>query len=130
MKSIVQLPIKRKDTHQLTQIRRSKLRITTSCGTHIIDRSEILFLKSDSNYCEIFLADGNKILCSKTLKYFVQKLNDNSFYRTHNSYLVNLQYVTFIDATYKFLKVVQHNNIPIARSRIVSFKIKLNQIFN
>ncbi len=130
MKNIIQLHSTDSGDQELSLIGKRKLRVCTNQGIHILDKSDILYLKSDSNYCELFLSNGNKILCSRTLKYFVQKLNDCTFYRIHNSYLVNLQYVEFIDASCKFLQITNKENIPIARSRIMAFKKRMDHLFD
>lgn len=53
-------------------------------------------VKSESNYSVIFTNSGEKILTSKTLKYWHTKLNDSDLIRVHASYLVNRKYIKSI----------------------------------
>lgn len=62
----------------------------------IVKFSEILYLHGEGNYCNIIKTTGEKILSSKTLKYFQEKLPINTFFRPHKSFIVNLEYVSKI----------------------------------
>jgi len=53
----------------------------------------VVMLQSDKSYTTIYLACEKKILVSKTLKEVEKKFESNSFYRVHNSYLINLDHV-------------------------------------
>lgn len=67
-----------------------KISIPTSQGVLVLDASNIIRLESDSNYTNIFLKDGRKILVSKTLKSMEKKLQGFSFLRVHKTHLINL----------------------------------------
>jgi len=67
-----------------------KITIPTQGGFEILEIQDIIYAKADDNYTEIFLANGQKKLVSKTLKYFDDALKDNGFARIHKSYLVNI----------------------------------------
>ena len=107
---------------------RKSLMVHTNSGIHVIQKSEIVFLKSDSNYCELFLRSGKKIFCAKTLKHFSNLLSNTTFFRVHNSYLVNLNFVTFVDCSYKKVRILDEFTIPIARSKLEKFKARLDKI--
>ena len=71
-----------------------KLAIPQLNGFRFIDHSEILYLKGERAYATIWLKDGSTILASRNLKYFEDLLQPNqSFFRCHRSYLVNLNHV-------------------------------------
>ncbi|KAB7530329.1 response regulator [Flagellimonas olearia] len=56
--------------------------------------TDIIRCQADINYTHIFTSDGKKHTASKTLKHFEQLLVGHNFFRTHNSHLINLRYVT------------------------------------
>lgn len=62
-------------------------------GMVFLNVNEIIRLKSDSNYTQFFLKDGQKILVSKTLKDFDELLSGTDFFRVHQSHLINLAYI-------------------------------------
>lgn len=70
-----------------------KIPVPDADGIELIPWDEIIFCKSDSNYCELNLSGDRKIMASKTLKYFETNLPSHLFVRVHKSYLVNLQHI-------------------------------------
>lgn len=67
--------------------------ISTQESIEFIMPQEILFCQAHSNYCMIHFVNKRKKMTSKTLKDFEAQLSDFSFFRTHQSYLINLNYV-------------------------------------
>lgn len=70
-------------------------RITIPSGNELvfIDIDDIVRCHSDINYTTIILKNGHKIVVAKTLKEFEEILNHYSFYRIHNSDLINIAYI-------------------------------------
>jgi DNA-binding LytR/AlgR family response regulator len=58
----------------------------------------ILFLKSDHVYLEIYLVNNEKYVLRESMADFESKLTTD-FIRIHRSYLVNFQHIEFVDAT-------------------------------
>lgn len=69
-----------------------KITLPQQDGFQVLNVADILYCKADDNYTEIFL-ENQKILVSKTLKYFEEALSDYTFARIHKSYLVNVNEV-------------------------------------
>lgn len=60
----------------------------------LLSPSDILMIKGEGSYSELYLQDGTRILASRNLKHFEEILfYIPYFFRTHKSYLVNLQTV-------------------------------------
>ena len=104
MKNTIQLPFVKRDVLQPELVYKNKLLIHTNSGIIPITKEDIVFLKSDSNYCEIHTKEGKKICCSRTLKYVSSKLPLSNFMRVHNSYVVNVGFITSIDTSYAVSK--------------------------
>lgn len=64
--------------------------------------NEILWLKAEGNYIEIHLHD-RKELIRNSLTQFLEKLSKPSFFRTHKSYAVNLNFLTRVEPTEIFI---------------------------
>jgi DNA-binding LytR/AlgR family response regulator len=54
---------------------------------------DIIMIKSESNYSIIHTISGEKILTSKTLKYWQEKTQESDLIRVHASYLINRRYI-------------------------------------
>lgn len=70
-----------------------KLTLKFAKELHYIDIKEIKFLKAEGNYTQIYLSNTKVETVSKTLKSFESLLIHKNFFRPHQSYIVNLDYV-------------------------------------
>ncbi|MEM9363328.1 MAG: LytTR family DNA-binding domain-containing protein [Bacteroidota bacterium] len=96
-----------------------------------LDTKEILYLKSDNNSTDFFLANGNVVSAFKTLKSFEEKLPEQ-FIRIHQSYILNSRYVSRINYGKNLctLRNPQEQEIPFSkkyRERIDQLKEKLSK---
>ncbi|RZS90700.1 LytR/AlgR family response regulator transcription factor [Aquimarina brevivitae] len=90
----------------------------------VININELQYCKSDKGYTTFYLTDNRKVLASKPLKFFLDKLPAAKFVRTHQSCLVNLDYVDRYD---KSGVVILKNNaqIPVSVRKKEEFLAKL-----
>ncbi|OSY87131.1 hypothetical protein WH52_12760 [Tenacibaculum holothuriorum] len=72
----------------------AKINIAADGKVYLIHKDEVLYLKSDKSYTTISLENGKKIVATKTLKEVQKKFICPEFFRVHNSYVINLKYVT------------------------------------
>lgn len=72
---------------------KSKIAIPTVHGFEFIKTEDILYCKSENNYTNIFLQNGEKKLISKTLKDVEKTLVNHMFLRIHQSFLINPKYL-------------------------------------
>jgi two-component system LytT family response regulator len=70
-----------------------KINISADGKIYFLEANDVVMLQSDKSYTTIYLVSTRKIVVSKTLKEVEKKFQMNSFYRVHNSYLVNLDHV-------------------------------------
>lgn len=70
-----------------------KILVSTIAGFEFIDISNIVRCQSDINYTTIYLTDKQKLVVAKTLKEFEELLSEYSFFRVHNSHLINLSFI-------------------------------------
>ncbi len=130
LKSAVQKVIKQKQTEEtvllemLKNIKASnefndiRINIPFNKGIEFLKVKDIIYCKSDNNYTHIYLSDGTSRFISKTLKIIENKLPKPMFYRPHNSYVVNLDYVTkFYKSDGGYLEMSNGDKIRIARNK-------------
>jgi DNA-binding LytR/AlgR family response regulator len=72
---------------------------------------EIIFLKSDHVYVEIFTIQNEKYVLRESLSDFETKLNDD-FVRIHRSYVVNTKHIGLVELT--SIKVETHD-LPLSK---------------
>ncbi|MFK7953471.1 MAG: LytR/AlgR family response regulator transcription factor [Ekhidna sp.] len=61
-------------------------------SVYLIAIKEIIRCQSDNNYTIFFLEDGRKLMVSRTLKEYERLFDDQPFFRTHQSHLINLSF--------------------------------------
>lgn len=84
----------------------------------MIEVIEIIYFESDGSYVTIYLTGQNKpILVTKSLREFEEILNNDQFYRVHNSYLINLKYLKKILRNDSEIIMSNEKILPIARSK-------------
>ena len=109
----------------------AKIGIPNSTGTQYIPLDNIIYLKAESNYSNIYLEEGKRLLVSKILKLFESKLQKSTFVRVHRSYIVNLEKVIELcngDGGYLILK--NKAKIPVSRTKKKFVMNQLNRHFN
>jgi two-component system LytT family response regulator len=68
----------------------SRLAIPATDGLVFINVDEILYCEASGNYTNIHMVDNRKFLVSRTLKEYEDLLEEQDFFRIHNSFLINL----------------------------------------
>jgi len=61
--------------------------------TRYVNIADIIRCEADNTYTRFFLASGEKVLVSKTLKEYADMLAGYSFVRVHQTHLVNMSYI-------------------------------------
>ena len=130
LKSAVQKVIKQKQTEETVllemlnnikvsnEFNEARISIPFNKGIEFLKAKDIIYCKSDNNYTHIYLSDGTSRFISKTLKIIENKLPKPMFYRPHNSYVVNLDYVTkFYKSDGGYLEMSNGDKIRIARNK-------------
>ncbi len=72
----------------------SKITVSNSDGISVLNISEIIYLEADGPYTTFFLMNGTKIVSSHNLKEYEEILSDNGFFRSHHSFLLNMNHVS------------------------------------
>jgi two-component system LytT family response regulator len=95
-----------------------KIVLKTAESIHIVRVGEIIRCESDHNYTEFYLTENRKLLVSKTLKEFDDLLNEYGFFRTHQSHLVNVNFINRFDkADGGELVLSNKHRIPVSKRK-------------
>lgn len=79
---------------------------------HKVKFDDILFLKSEHVYVELYTTAGKNYLIRTTMNHFCERLPEN-FYRAHRSYTINLDHLETINSLYV---MIQEYQIPIGKN--------------
>lgn len=62
-------------------------------GCRFVKANEIVRIKAQGNYCDVYFEDGQKLTVTRQLKVFEEFLSPLGFCRVHHSHMVNPLYV-------------------------------------
>ena len=102
-----------------------KITINTDGKMIFLSSEDIIFVESDGNYCTIHLVGNHKKVVTKKLKEIDELLPENSFFRIHNSYIINLNRIKEFLKTEGYVIMQSNHKIPVARQRKSKFLGKL-----
>ncbi|WP_298474707.1 LytTR family DNA-binding domain-containing protein [uncultured Maribacter sp.] len=98
-----------------------KITINTDGKLVFLESDEILYAESDGNYSTLFLTDGNKLVLTKKLKEVNELLPQETFFRIHNSYIINLNKIKEFLKTDGYVILKSNHKIPVSRQKKSDF---------
>jgi len=107
---------------------KNSIKLRLEDGTRYLHYKDIIRLESASNYTFIYTALSIKpFISSKTLKFYVQRLNETQFIRTHRSHLVNKVYIkNYVGGSEKCLLLTNCEQIEISRRKLKEVLTKID----
>lgn len=93
--------------------RKEKIKIHISAQTYLFDSSDILYASSEGNYTTIYSRNQSPLIVSKNMKKIqTEYFSELPFFRSHQSYLVNLEHVV----SYSNYEIVLSNGSKVSLS--------------
>lgn len=96
-----------------------KIAVPSGSSLLLLKLSEIIYIKGEGSYSEIYMSDKTKHMVSRNLKNFEEILQkDKRFLRTHKSYLVNFdEVVSFNKSDGGWLAMKNGSAIPVSSEK-------------
>jgi DNA-binding LytR/AlgR family response regulator len=91
--------------------------------------SEIMLLLGNANYTEVFFANGHKLTVATTLKKLESRFaNCQEFFRTHKSFLINLNYIKNLEYlnSDQYIEMQNDYRVSVSRRKKLAFQKILN----
>ena len=76
---------------------RHKIALATVKGYEMVYISDIMYCLADGSYTHFYFREHEPLIVSKNLKFYENLLDGYGFVRSHNTVLVNLQYIKTIE---------------------------------
>ena len=92
--------------------------------------ADIIYAEASINYTTFYLQNGKKVIVAKPLKTIEALLNQPFFFRTHKSFLVNLNFIKSYVCTEdeKFISLTNNRSVSLSRRRQWAFKRVFNSL--
>ena len=115
---------------------RSRTTLTTLVATSLVsvggwakvNPAEVILLKAEVNYTQIFRNDGESFLVAMPLKELERRLKSYAFLRPHKSFLVNRSYILNVfnvEEKDAFVQLSNDAKVNISRRKKADFLLKL-----
>ena len=99
----------------------NKIALPTSEGLQFVKLNQIMYCVAEENYTNIFVLKNEKILVTKTLKYFEENLPNASFFRAHKSHIVNLNYIKLFNKAHNTVELEDGTILGVSMRRTDDF---------
>lgn len=107
----------------LTPNENYKISLPWESGFKIVDTRQILYLKADNSYSRIYFENGDTELFTKSIGELESLLCSSHFYRIHNTFLINLEFLDqFSNKDGGIVLMKNGNELPVSRRRLSGFK--------
>jgi len=94
-----------------------RLVLPTSDNLHLVSVPDIIRAEADSNYTKFIIADGQKIMVSRTIKEFDNLLSGSGMIRVHQSHLVNIAFVDkYVKRDGGYLHLKDGSKVPVSQN--------------
>ena len=98
-----------------------KITINTDGKLMFVESDDILYAESEGNYSTLFFVDGSKVVLTKKLKELNQILPQDTFFRIHNSFIINLSKIKEFLKTDGYVVLTSNHKIPVSRQKKSDF---------
>lgn len=121
-------PVEQLKQHVINNHKLEKIVVKINSNISVIQLADINYLESEDDYVMIHTG-AKKYLKHRTMKYYEEHLDENSFVRIHRSYIVNIHKIKSIEKFGKDsyqLELKTNEKLKISRSRYQNLKSLLN----
>lgn len=108
----------------------NKIVLTNGEKILVLRMDEIAFVKANERKTEVYFNSNGKFNANIKFSELEEKMNSNNFFKSHRSYLVNLDKIKEIDIWFNNTYLLTMDNIiekvPVSRSYVQAFKELMN----
>lgn len=91
---------------------------------------EILFVEACERESKVYISDGSILISKMCISKLESLLDANIFFKTHRSYIVNIDFIKEIipwtNSTYMLKVLNSEKDIPVSRNKIKDFKLLMH----
>lgn len=96
---------------------KKKIVLKTMERIYSVDLDDIIRFESDGGYTKVYLADGKRIMVSKTMKEYDDLLMDAGFLRVHHSHLINMNHLFCFEKAEGHVVMKDDSIVPVSNRK-------------
>lgn len=90
-----------------------RIYISDCDSIHAIPITDIIYLEAEGSYTKIITPEKS-YYSSRPLKSYEKSLNDLPFFRSHHSFVVNLNYMTRYDKACRYIELINGTKVSVS----------------
>jgi len=98
-----------------------KILFPSSSGYNVVKINSIIYCQAEVNYSTAYTTENKSYTISHSLKYLEEMLPESIFFRTHKSYLVNMNFIKSFDRKRGIVILENNKTIEVASRRTEDF---------
>ncbi|MEO9483801.1 MAG: LytTR family DNA-binding domain-containing protein [Ekhidna sp.] len=103
-------------SHNLNHVQDKRIALSTQDEVIFVHVSSIIRLEAEANYTRVYRLDEPPLLLSGNIGHFEKLLQDQEFYRPHQSHLIHIRHVKkYVKSEGGYFQMVDDGQVPIAR---------------
>ena len=106
----------------------AKITISSAEGITVVTIAEIVYLQAEGPYSFFYLSTGEKLVASVNLQKYEELLAEHHFFRTHHSYLVNLNHIRKYNKAENNILLSNGHNIDVSKRKKEEFLQILSEL--
>jgi two-component system LytT family response regulator len=95
--------------------------LLSNVGFDVILLKNLLFLHSEGNYTHFYQINGQRFVSSKPIKEYQAFLPERTFFRSHQSYIINLDFVLGFKSLENCICLQNGHSVPVAKRKKAEF---------
>jgi len=103
--------------------------VSTSKGIRLMRYADILHLHGSGSYTTIHLVDGSKTVASHNLAYYERLLSNDSFFRTHQSHIINTKYLKMFCTEDREALLEGEKHVPVSKLKRMKLIERIEEEF-
>lgn len=103
-------------SHNLRHNDDRRIALATQEEVRFVRVNDIIRLQAEANYTKVYLENEGPILLSGNIGHFEKLLNDDRFYRSHQSHLINTKHMKkYVKTDGGYFVMVDGGRVPVSR---------------
>lgn len=88
-----------------------RISLTTNDAIHLVQVRDILYCKCDNSSTTFYLTNHDPIVVSRSIKEVEKQIGGSQFFRSHQSYLVNIRHIVEVNKTNNYSILLSDNSL-------------------
>ncbi|MFT4986953.1 MAG: two-component system LytT family response regulator [Flavobacteriales bacterium] len=96
-------------------------------GSYAIPFNQLIYLKAEGNYTQLYCEKGKRHTCSKLLKFYQGQLCEDQFFRVHHSIMIQRCFINYFDSKKGKVIMTEGQVLSVSQRKAKAFIAWLNQ---